>query len=246
MKEAYTQIEFDEFLSNVEARHGWDFSRMKTMRQAVPWDYLEEVKERLQPSYDVLDVGTGGGERFSELARYFRTGLGVDIDPGMIAVAQENARSDSNLTFLAMDEKLADLGRDFDVIINRHAPFALTAIKNHLRPGGYFITQQVGEKNMQNVREALRQSIGKPVISQEMLTDSGLDCVEFREYNVEYVVQDIESLVFWLNALDMLHADLPGSDALRNVDTLNHILADNVDSRGFVTNEHRYLATATL
>jgi SAM-dependent methyltransferase len=111
MKEAYTQIEFDEFLSNVEARHGWDFSRMKTMRQAVPWDYLEEVKERLQPSYDVLDVGTGGGERFSELARYFRTGLGVDIDPGMIAVAQENARSDSNLTFLAMDEKLADLGR---------------------------------------------------------------------------------------------------------------------------------------
>ena len=65
------------------------------------------------------------------------------------------------------------------------------------------------------------------------------------EYDVEYVVRDIESLVFWLNALfDPAHADVDGQLALASVATLNRVLAGNVDERGFVTNEHRYLAIA--
>jgi len=31
------------------------------------------------------------------------------------------------------------------------------------------------------------------------------------EYDVEYVVRDVESLVFWLSALDLPHADLDGA-----------------------------------
>ena len=66
----------------------------------------------------------------------------------------------------------------------------------------------------------------------------------FMEYDVEYVVRDIGSLVFWLNALDSLHADLEGGAALASVVSLHQVLAGNVDERGFVTNEHRYLAVA--
>jgi len=58
----------------------------------------------------------------------------------------------------------------------------------------------------------------------------------------QYVVHDIESLVFWLNALDMLHADVDGAAASANSETLNAILKDSVEDRGFITNEHRYLA----
>ena len=99
---------------------------------------------------------------------------------------------------------------------------------------------------MRNIKEALGKSVGGPVITRAMLEANGLHCVDFREYNVEYVVRDIESLVFWLHALDMLHADLAGNEALKSADVLNRILADNVDGRGFVTNEHRYLAVALL
>ena len=56
------------------------------------------------------------------------------------------------------------------------------------------------------------------------------------------MVRDIESLVFWLNALDPAHADVDGPSALASAATLNRVLAGNVDDRGFVTNEHRYLA----
>lgn len=244
MKTEYSQPELDELLAQVTARHGWDFSSMNTLRQPVPWDYIDQVKKYLRPTDEVLDVGTGGGERLMQLALYFKQGVGIDVDPEMVAIATQKAKNVRNLMFLAMDEKLQMLDRSFDVVINRHAPFDLVAIKNHLAPGGYFITQQVGEKNMQNVKLALGQTNNKPTVTRSEVEQSGFECVEFREYNVEYVVKDIESLVFWLNALDMLHADIVGKDALRSAEVLNRILEDSVDERGFVTNEQRYLVVA--
>jgi hypothetical protein len=112
-----------------------------------------------------------------------------------------------------------------------------------VRPGGYFITQQVGERNMACVKAALGQPAGPPAIQREAVSASGLRLFAFMEYDVEFVVCDIESLVFWLNALGSLHADMEGSAALASAVTLNRILARNVDERGFVTNEHRYLAS---
>ena len=246
MKTTYTQAELDDILQHVEPRLGWDFSRMNTVREPVPWDYVEEVKKYLDSDDDVLDIGTGGGERFITLAPYFRSGVGIDIDEEMVKTAQQNANGISNMTFMVLDDKLAGLNRRFNVIINRHAPFDLDAVKSHLLPGGYFITQQVGEKNMRNIKEVLGKPVGRPVITKAMVEANGLHCVDFREYDVEYVVEDIESLVFWLNALDMLHADLVGNEALKSADILNRILANNLDERGFVTNEHRYLSVAKL
>jgi SAM-dependent methyltransferase len=246
MKTTYTQVELDDILRHIELRLGWDFSRMNTVREPVPWDYVEEVKKYLGSDDDVLDIGTGGGERFVAFAPYFRSGVGIDIDEEMVRTARQNANRVANMTFMVLDEKLAGLNRRFNIIINRHAPFDLGAVKSHLLPSGYFITQQVGEKNMRNIREVLGKPIGRPVITKAMVEAKGLRCVDFREYDVEYVVEDIESLVFWLNALDMLHADLAGNEALKSADILNRILANNVDERGFITNEHRYLAVAQL
>jgi len=126
----------------------------------------------------------------------------------------------------------------------RHAPFDLSAIAARLQPGGYFITQQVGERNMACVKAALGQPPGLPPIQRQAIEASGLRPLAFMEYNVEYVVRDIESLVFWLYALDSTHADMDGKSALASAAALNRVLAGNVDERGFVTNEHRYLAIA--
>jgi hypothetical protein len=85
----------------------------------------------------------------------------------------------------------------------------------------------------------------QPPIRAAQVADAGL-LLTFREYDVEYLVRDIESLVFWLNALDLLHADLDGAAALATAEALNAVLAGNVDEREFVTNEHRYLVAAQL
>lgn len=215
---------------------------MNVLRQPVPWDYHEVVRRYLRPSDVVLDVGTGAGERLRDLAPAFGHGLGIDADPGMVRLARQNPAG--NLRFRVCSERLESVREAFDVILDRHAPFDLAAIAAHLRPGGYFITQQVGERNMACVKAALAQPPSPPPIGRQAIAASGLQPLAVLEYDVEYVVRDIESLVFWLNALDPAHADIDGKSALASAATLNQVLAGNVDERGFVTNEHRYLAIA--
>ncbi|HEY2076066.1 MAG TPA: methyltransferase domain-containing protein [Streptosporangiaceae bacterium] len=241
VKTSYSQHELDELVASARPRTGWDFSRMRTLRAPVPFDYGEVVARYLRPSDEVLDVGTGDGRQFALLAGKFRRGLGIDTDPEMIRLA-EREHSSPSLEFRVSSARLEGVARSFPVVINRHAVLDLGAVTAHLKPGGYFITQQVGERNMACVRQALGQSAGVPEISSQALAGAGLRVVAFCEYDVEYVVRDVESLVFWLNALDLAHADLAGSSGLASAATFNKILAGNVDGRGFVTNEHRYLA----
>jgi SAM-dependent methyltransferase len=242
MRQSYSQHALDELLAGVPARRGWDFTGMNVLRQPVPWDYHDVVLRYLRSSDVVLDVGTGAGERLRDLAPAFGHGLGIDADPEMIRLARQNPGG--NLSFRVCSQRLESVPRTFHVILDRHAPFDLTAIAAHLRPGGYFITQQVGERNMACVKAALGQPASPPPIQRQAITASGLRPLAFMEYDVEYVVRDIESLVFWLNALDPAHADVDGQSAVASAATLNRVLAGNADERGFVTNEHRYLAIA--
>jgi SAM-dependent methyltransferase len=242
MQESYSQQVLNGLLADVRPRRGWDFSAMNEFRQPVPWEYGDVVLRYLRSSDIVLDVGSGAGERLRELALSFDHGLGIDADPEMVRMAREG--SAGNLSFRVCSERLETVAEVFDVILNRHAPFDLDAVAAHLRPGGYFITQQVGERNMACVKPPLGQSPGPPPIRRQAIDASGLRLLAFLEYDVEYVVRDIESLVFWLNALDAAHADMAGQPALASATILNQVLAGNVDERGFVTNEHRYLAIA--
>jgi hypothetical protein len=241
VKSSYSQHELDELLAASQPRTGWDFSRMRTLRAPVPWDYGEVVARYLAPSDEVLDVGTGDGRQFASLAGKFRRGLGVDTDPEMIRLAARD-HSGPSLEFRVGSDRLEGVTSAFPVIINRHATIDLGAVVAHLKPGGYFITQQVGERNMACVKQALGQLADIPAISAQALAGAGLRVVAFCEYDVEYVVCDVESLVFWLNALDLAHADLAGAAVVTSAATFSKVLAGNVDPRGFVTNEHRYLA----
>jgi SAM-dependent methyltransferase len=216
---------------------------MNELRQPVPWDYHDVVLRYLRSSDVVLDVGAGAGERLRDLAPSFGHGLGIDADPEMVRLARQNPAAD-NLRFRACSDRLESVPETFDVILDRHAPFDLSAIAAHLRPGGYFITQQVGERNMACVKAALGRPPSPPPIRRHAIAAGGLRPLAFMEYDAEYVVCDIESLVFWLNALDPAHADVDGRSALASAAILNRVLAGNVDERGFVTNEHRYLAIA--
>lgn len=245
MKQSYSQPELDDLLAASQPRVGWDFSRMNVLRAAVPWVYADVATQYARPSDDVLDIGTGDGARFRALAGSFRWGFGIDSDPDMVRLAARTSTT-PNVDFGVCSALLEGITATFPLIINRHAPLVLPAIASHLQPGGHVITQQVGERNMACVRRALGLPAGEPPIRAEQVADAGLRLISFREYDVEYVVRDIESLVFWLNALDLLHSDLDGAAVLASADALNAVLAGNVDERGFVTNEHRYLVVAQL
>lgn len=242
-KKLYTEQDIKELLKITPLRKGWDFSSMNTQRQPVPWDYMDIVALYLNSKDHVLDIGTGGGEKFIKLSPLFKSGIGIDIDPEMVIEAKKNGKETHNIAFYQDSDHLENTEDKFDVIINRHASFDLKAVFNHLRSGGYFITQQVGEKNMLNMKKALN-IVSDTAICKEDIEKSGLKLLAFMEYNVQYIVNDVESLIFWLQALDMLHADFQGGKILNDVKLFNRMLMGNVDERGFITNEQRFLVIA--
>jgi len=242
IKKSYTEDEVAKILEKVPIRTGWDFSHMKTRRQTVPWDYIEVVKKYVAKTDKVLDIGTGGGERFNTLAEYIKEGVGVDVDEDMIQKANESCPQ--NMVYLCDGKELKKVVNEFDIVVNRHAPFDTASITDHLRDDGYFITQQVGEKNMSNIQAVIGTNSRPPSITRAHFKGEALEVVAFLEYDVYYDVLNIESLIFWLNALDMVHTGMEGSLAIQELGKLNQILATGVEDGVFRTNEHRYLVIA--
>lgn len=111
MKQYYTKAEFDKLIAGVSQRSGWNFSSMSVDRAPVPWDYISEVKKYLKPTDKIIDIGTGGGERFIELSPAVKYGLGTDIDPDMIKTAAGNAMKTDNIKFLVSDYNLENIDK---------------------------------------------------------------------------------------------------------------------------------------
>ncbi|MBC8445687.1 MAG: class I SAM-dependent methyltransferase [Chloroflexi bacterium] len=135
--------------ASVGERRGWDFSRVRDDRDPVPWDYADVVRRYLQLSSRVLDIGTGGGERFLALAPHFGAGVGIDADPTMIQVARENTPPSlvDKVSFEVMRaEALGFPDAAYDVVLNRHASVYVEEIVRVLRSDGIFIISRLVEE----------------------------------------------------------------------------------------------------
>lgn len=225
---------------------GWDFSKLKDEREPVPWDYLEVVKAYLEETSSVLDIGTGGGEKFIKLSKFFAQGVGVDPNPDMIKTAKANKTKaqNSKVTFKQYGaENLEEINQTFDLVINRHAPVAPNQIVKVLKQGGYFITQQVGSKNMLNIKNifGVSQFVSKWHNDLDTLIPEfkklGCRIVATGEYDVNYWVKDIESLIFWLKAIDMPE----GFNMEDHWQQINEIIEKFTTPKGIISNEHRQL-----
>jgi SAM-dependent methyltransferase len=235
--------------ASVDERRGWDFSKVRDARDPVPWDYADVVRRYLQPSHHVLDIGTGGGERFLALASYLSTGVGIDADPAMIRVAREN-RAPSLAGKITLEVMCAEALRfsddTFDVVLNRHAPVQVQEIARVLRPDGYFITQQVGARNARNICAVFGCGPGgeyevDPAQDTARLAaafqQNGCTVIGRAEYDVRYWFQDVESFVFWLQAIP-LPEDFNIETHWRGV---NRMITAYRTPKGIETNEHRQL-----
>ncbi|CAN0510860.1 unnamed protein product, partial [Phaeothamnion confervicola] len=119
----YSREELRAVAEATEKRSGWDFSRMATESEPAPWDYLEVASRYIGADDTVLDIGTGGGERFLRLSERFGVGIGIDPDPEMIEVAVGHTRPDRAVRFsLGSAEETGVDSASIDVVLTRHAP----------------------------------------------------------------------------------------------------------------------------
>jgi SAM-dependent methyltransferase len=227
---------------------GWDFSRVRAGRDPVLWEYVDVVRQYLKPTDQVLDIGTWGGEIFFSLVPYFAEGVGIDLNPKMVETAQRNQSTllIDNVSLMRMNgDDLRFDAEEFDVVLNRHAHVFVSEIVRVLRPGGYFITQTVGQRSSLNFLDAFNwtpASFG-PDWWQTVaeLADQfrlhGCHILAQAEYDVSYWFQDLASFIFWVMSV-------PWPEKIeieKHWQTINQILETCQTERGIETNEHRGL-----
>lgn len=131
--------------------HGWDFSHIAgryTEPDDLPWDYRKIILQSLTPEMQLLDMDTGGGEFLLSLHHPHKNTAATENYPPNVTLCR------GKLLPLGIDFRQADgcgtlpfADNRFHIVINRHGDFNPQEIYRVLKPGGLFITQQVGADN---------------------------------------------------------------------------------------------------
>jgi len=194
------------------AFQGWDFSHLDGRWDSpeTPWDYESIVKSYLKDDDILLDMGTGGGEVLLSLNHPYKNTYATEayepnyelckkvLSPLGITVAR--TFTDENLN---ADDKIPFEDNMFDVVINRHESFDLTEVDRVLKSGGYFITQQVGGKNYNEIAKRLNDNFIASHPNHtvkdyvERLTELGFKAIKTNEAEYPAKFYDVGALVFY-------------------------------------------------
>ncbi len=229
----------------IDPLEGWDWSRLRVRRATAPWDYIEIVRSLLRPTDHVLDIGTGGGEKLIGYVDHCASVVGIDSDPEMIKTANENLPPDlaGRISFQVGDANAPEFENEsFDTVLNRHSVVNPVETVRVLRPGGTFVHQNVGSQNLKALVDPWRDmgdlELQDALELRDQFVALGCEVLDFREYDVEYVFLDEESLLFQLKAMPM-----PVSiDAERDAELIAEVIESTKGPDGaFHSNEHRFL-----
>lgn len=131
--------------------HGWDFSHLDgryAQEDILPWDYKTEVLAALCPDSRILDMDTGGGEFLLSLGHPHHLTAAIENYPPNVELCKKTLLPlGIDFKAAAADGPLPFPDKSFDLVLNRHGSFDPKEVFRVLKPGGIFLTQQVGEDN---------------------------------------------------------------------------------------------------
>ena len=201
----------------------------------------------MQESHSMLDMGTGGGERLAGLVPLPVETFATEAYAPNVPIASARLEPLGVTVVAAKSDEDLPLDDDqFDLVINRHERFAAAEVWRILRPGGLFITQQVGERMNIELNEWLE---GSPVEtgpsrlegSVRHLRNVGFDIVDTREAFPTTAFHDVGAIVYYLKAIPWT---VPGFDVETHRDQLVSIHNHIQSNATFVVTGHYYFIEA--
>lgn len=135
---------------NIAHIYGWDFSHIagRCIESPLPWDYLSIVRQYVTQDMILLDYDTGGGEVLLSIGHPYHNTCATEGYAPNVKLCQDKLLP-LGIDFRPCDDPCHIPFPDstFDVVINRHGSYCPIELHRILKPGGLFITQQVGEDN---------------------------------------------------------------------------------------------------
>lgn len=230
---------------------GWDFSHIKGRygeEDSLPWDYEAIIRSVLQDEMKLLDYDTGGGEFLLSLHHPHENTAATEGYPPNVALCRER------LLPLGIDlRECKDAARipfddaSFDIIINRHGDFDPPEIRRLLKPGGLFITQQVGSDNDRELVEMVLPGTEKPFPHENLpeqkarFLDAGFEILQAEEAFRPISFYDVGAFVWFARIIEW---EFPGFSVDRCFDRLLQ-LQETIEREGKISGTtHRYLIAA--
>lgn len=229
---------------------GWDFSWLegRMIQEATPWDYRKLVSESKQMAECLLDLGTGGGEFLVSLIPLPSDTYAIESYPPNLKIAEENlAPLGVKIHEIADDDPLPFQDESFDLVISRHESFDPLEVFRVLKPGGTFITQQVGGLDNLELNQVLQRELAFAFFEWGLAsaltglyeTDFKITTAQKAALTVTFL--DIGAVVYYLKAIPW---QVEGFDPETHAEGL--IKLHNIIEREgkFVTTAHRFLIIA--
>jgi SAM-dependent methyltransferase len=230
---------------------GWDFSHIRGRYEEVdclPWNYGEIVRSFLRDDMKLLDCDTGGGEFLLSLRHPYANTAATEGYPPNVRLCMER------LLPLGIDvRECSDASRipfadaSFDMIINRHGDFCAREIGRLLRPGGLFVTQQVGSDNDRELVRMVLPDAAKPFPHENLkeqragFAGAGFEILQADEAFGPICFYDVGAFVWFARIIEW---EFPGFSVDRCFDRLLR-LQQVIERDGRISGTtHRYLIVA--
>ena len=191
-----------------EPAEGWDFSEFegRIEESSLPWSYEELVRHELASAGSALDLGTGGGEFLLS----FEEALPVEMhateghEPNLPV-----ARKALGPLGIEVREYDADAGdrlpyedASVDVVLCRHEAYDAAEVVRVLRRGGWFVTQQVDGRNLEDLAAVFGAGAAYPEVTLERFRveaqEAGLIIERAEEWSGPIRFDSVDTLVSYL------------------------------------------------
>lgn len=231
--------------------HGWDFSHIADKYEEehdIPWDYDSLVRQYLKKDMKLLDYDTGGGEFLLSLGHPYENTAATEGFPPNVKLCQEkliplgiDMRECSDPAHLPFGDS------SFDLVINRHGDFCPEELYRVLKPGGLFITQQVGDRNDLDLVRMIFPDTKDPTsglhlsVQQSAFEQAGFEIVRAEEHFGQIRFYDVGAFVWFARIIEW---EFPGFSVDSCFDRLLRMQAQLEEKGSIDGTTHRYMIIA--
>jgi len=229
---------------------GWDFSYIEDRwdHEDLPWNYKNIVLKYLKESDELLDMGTGGGEFLLSLNHPYRlTSVTEAYTPNVKLCKEKLSPLGIEVKQIFKDEDIPYKNNKFDIIINRHEAYNAREVSRMIKSGGYFITQQVGGKNNNDLSNKLLADFSPKYPNHNLnnniksLKENGFKIILSNEYFPKVKFYDIGALVYFAKIIEWEFSNFSVDRCFDNL----YELKKELEQKGYVSGtEHRFLIVA--
>ena len=226
---------------------GWDFSHLKNRwkDEKLPWNYERILREYLKDDYNLLDMGTGGGEFLLSLKHpYRKTSVTEMWEPNVKLCKEKLEPLGVEVQQVFNDSELPFNDDTFDIIINRHESYDVREVKRILKSNGIFITQQVGGKNNEVLSKRLIKDFEPQFVNVNLenavkeLEKNSFETLYTNEYFPYLHFYDIGAIVYFVKVVEWEFPNFSVDNCFLELCELHEELVNKDYIESF---EHRYI-----